>query len=89
MDPGKFRTNGLAGFGIYPYQKGMDLPAGSVLILKDGDTLYTASHRMLLSKNPDPAPEKSTLIEEINASVSSDGAAPDSLASHYHVYRIP
>ena len=89
LDPAAFRAKGLAGFGIYPYQKGTVLPAGSVLILKDGDNLYTASHRTLLSKNPDPAPQKSTLIEEITVSISSDGAAPDSLASHYRVYRIP
>jgi hypothetical protein len=89
LDPRTFRTNGLAGFGIYPYQKGMDLPAGSVLILKDSDNLYTASHRMLRSENPDPAPQKSVLIEEIKVPISSDSVAQSTLAPRYRVYRIP
>ena len=48
LDPALFQRGGLAGFHIYPLTRGAMPSPGSVLLVKDGDELFTASRRPIL-----------------------------------------
>jgi 4-amino-4-deoxy-L-arabinose transferase-like glycosyltransferase len=83
LDPAIYHGKGLAGFHIYPYQNGMSLPKGSILLLKDGEEVFSVSGKVLVLDNPDLPPPKSDLIAEVRLP-SRDVPDPPS----YRIYRI-
>ncbi|MBI4527424.1 MAG: glycosyltransferase family 39 protein [Deltaproteobacteria bacterium] len=84
LDPAVYQKNGLAGFNIHAYREDLSLPAGSLLLTKDGEEVFTASSSGLVLAYPAQPPAASELVGHIT--IPSPGVPkPPS----YRIYRVP
>jgi 4-amino-4-deoxy-L-arabinose transferase-like glycosyltransferase len=84
LDPNTYQQRGMAGFNIYPYQNGVNLPKGSILLLKDGVGVFTASGKALILDSPELPPPTSELINQVR--IPSHGVADPPA---FRIYRVP
>lgn len=83
LDPATYQRLGLAGFDILPFEPGVVMPAGSVVLVKSAEELLSASRKPVAVSNPD-VPAGAKVLARIPATVP---ARPDS--PEYRVLLLP
>ncbi|MBM4260165.1 MAG: hypothetical protein FJ145_01870 [Deltaproteobacteria bacterium] len=65
LDPKTYQQKGMAGFRIYPLKPDTNLPSKSVLLVKNGEEVFSASGKGLVLANSDMPPPAAQPVSQI------------------------